>query len=258
MDYAVEASWLRIRASLVVMVLFQCPKPLTSPLCCSSCHEAWAPVLLLSSCLSINPQHALGHQIVDHGPPSCCLPAQIVHQHPYAHISQNLCCLDRRCLIIAQLSWHTSNILLSADLDYCVAPSKWLECFDCAANIILRNGICTLHAASLNLLFNLTQANKSPILPPSPPTNLHDPNRQLKIEIIHRPPQQLRPHRLPTTATRRRRRSKRIYPNRSTHARKLRSKGRIGADVLCVGLCELLEEGAEDGELGFEGGGVGG
>lgn len=29
-------------------------------------------------------------------------------------------------------------------------------------------------------------------------------------------------------------------------------------DVFCVGLCELLEEGVEDGELGFEGGGVGG
>lgn len=42
------------------------------------------------------------------------------------------------------------------------------------------------------------------------------------------------------------------------HARKLGAERRVGAYVLCVRRGELLEERAEDGELGLEGLGVGG
>lgn len=53
-------------------------------------------------------------------------------------------------------------------------------------------------------------------------------------------------------------RGEEVDVERRAHARELSAEGGVGTDVFGVGEGEVVEEGLEDGELGFEGGGIAG
>ena len=112
-----------------------------------------------------------------------------------------------------------------------------------------------LHPPPHDPLPDFPQLNQPPILPPRLATHLHHPHSQLKVKVIHRPAQQLRPDRRPpsTAATAVTAARERIDADGGAHARELGAEGRVRADVLGVRRGELLQQRAEHGQLRLEG-----
>lgn len=230
-------------------------------------HETRTPILPLPLGLLIHPQQASRHHVVNDGPAPRPVPGQVVPQHAHAHVAQDLDGLDDGGLVVAELLGHAAHVLFSADLEDRVAPAEGLQGADSAADVVFRDLAGALHAALGDPVAKLREADEPAILPSCRAAHLDDADRKLKVKVIDTAPQQLRPQ----SPSRRRRSSpsSTTTPVRMTarqgidadgvaHARKLRAEARVGADVLGVRLRELLEDGAEDGELRSEGLGVAG
>lgn len=116
--------------------------------------------------------------------------------------------------------------------------------------VVLRDLGRALHTASRDLLPELPHADKASVLSPRGTADLDDPDRQLKVEVIDAPTQELSPD--AAARTRRAARCQGIYADGSAHAGKLGPEGRVGADVFRMGLSKVLKQRPEDRQLCLE------
>lgn len=193
-------------------------------------HERRTPILPLSTGLLVHPQHAFSHQVVNDRSTACPLPAQVIAKHADTHVTQNLGGFNGSNLVIAQLSGDAPDVLLAPDTNYAVAPAQRLQRLDGAADVVLRNVAAVagaVHAAQGQPLTHLAQANEPAVLASRRAAHLHYADGQLKVEVVDRLAQQLRPDGAPGAASAAAAAREGIDADGGTHARELGAERRV-------------------------------
>ncbi|KAI6773733.1 hypothetical protein HG531_000582 [Fusarium graminearum] len=145
--------------------------------------------------------HASRNKIVYHSPGAGSIPAQIVPQHAYTHVSQDLGGLNNRDLIIVELARYAAHVLLATDTHNSVCAAQRTKRLHSAPNVIVSDRVSAVHPPSSNALSQIGQTDKTSVLSPCGTTNLYNAHSELKVEIVDRLSQQLRPYRAPVGAT---------------------------------------------------------
>jgi len=107
-----------------------------------------------------------------------------------------------------------------------------------------------LHSGAHDTVPRLAQLDQTAVFGSRLGTHLNYLYGQLKIEVVDRTAEQLGPYGAARGAVAA---NKGVDADGGAHARKLGAERRVRSDVLGMRLSELLEQGAEDGELGLEG-----
>jgi hypothetical protein len=107
-------------------------------------------------------------------------------------------------------------------------------------NVVIGDGIGAIHSSSSNTLSQLSQADETAILSTRSTAYLDDTHRELKVEVVDRLSQQLRPYRAPVCAAVAVAAGEGINADGSAHASELGAESWVGANIAGVCVCELL------------------
>lgn len=204
---------------------------------------------------------------------------KVDHKHGYTDIAKYLDSLKHSTLIGVQLLGYRANVWFAADFDDGKRRAQRFERANGAEDIVpvprqshsvhRNNGLSpkkeadslgnlrrALHPPPHNPLPNLLHLNQATILTPRLAADLDNTHCQLKVKVIDAAAQQLRPDGADAGACAVAAGGQWVNADGGAHAGELGAEGRVGTDVFGVGLGELLEERAEDAQLGLEGLGV--